>query len=98
MLRLKYFYLPPVELGVLSHLFGVQKNPKSLQTKDFGFFIFTIFSYVESSMSENSAILSYSPKNSSISSSTVPMPAIPKFSTRTFATLGERNAGSVGPR
>ena len=24
LLRLKYFYLPPVELGVLSHLFGVQ--------------------------------------------------------------------------
>ena len=33
-----------------------------------------------------------------ISSSTVPIPAIPKFSTKTFATLGLRNAGSVGPR
>ncbi|WP_417018587.1 hypothetical protein, partial [Anaerotignum sp.] len=27
LLRLKYFYLPPVELGVLSHLFGVQEKP-----------------------------------------------------------------------
>ncbi|WP_417018279.1 hypothetical protein, partial [Anaerotignum sp.] len=26
LLRLKYFYLPPVELGVLSHLFGVQQK------------------------------------------------------------------------
>lgn len=34
----------------------------------------------------------------SISSSTVPIPLIPKFSTRIFATLGLKNAGSVGPR
>ncbi len=40
----------------------------------------------------------YLPKNSSRSSSTVPMPAMPKFSIRTFATLGDRNAGRVGPR
>ena len=32
------------------------------------------------------------------SSSTVPMLAMPKLSTRTFATLGERKPGSVGPR
>ena len=32
------------------------------------------------------------------SSSTVVMPPMPKFSTSTFATFGERNAGSVGPR
>ena len=37
-------------------------------------------------------------KNNFISSSTVPIPAIPKLSTRTFATFGERKAGSVGPR
>ena len=36
--------------------------------------------------------------NIAISSSTFVMPPIPKFSTRTFATFGERNAGSVGPR
>ena len=35
MLRLKYFYLPPVELGVLSHLFGVQEKPKALENKGF---------------------------------------------------------------
>ena len=40
----------------------------------------------------------FSPKNSFKSSSTVPIPAIPKFSTNTFVTLGERNPGSVGPR
>lgn len=39
-----------------------------------------------------------SPKNSSMSSSTVPIPAIPKFSTRTLATFGDRKAGRVGPR
>ncbi len=33
-----------------------------------------------------------------MSSSTLPMGAIPKLSTRTLATLGERKAGSVGPR
>lgn len=33
-----------------------------------------------------------------ISSSTFVIPPIPKFSTRTFATLGERKAGNVGPR
>lgn len=38
------------------------------------------------------------PKKSSISSSTEPMPAMPKLLTRTFATFGERKAGSVGPR
>ena len=38
------------------------------------------------------------PKNFSISSSTVPIPAMPKFSIKTFATFGLRNAGSVGPR
>ena len=42
-------------------------------------------------------VLDYS-MNNLISSSTVPMPAIPNVSTNTFATLGERNAGSVGPR
>jgi len=33
-----------------------------------------------------------------ISSSTVVIPAIPKFSTNTSAIFGERNAGRVGPR
>ena len=33
-----------------------------------------------------------------ISSSTVVIPAMPKLSTRTFATFGDRNAGNVGPR
>jgi len=33
-----------------------------------------------------------------ISSSTVVIPAIPKFSTNTFTIFGERNAGRVGPR
>ena len=32
------------------------------------------------------------------SSSTVPIPAMPKFFTSTPATLGDRKAGSVGPR
>ena len=36
--------------------------------------------------------------NISISSSTLFIPPIPKFSTNTLATLGERNAGSVGPK
>ena len=33
-----------------------------------------------------------------MSLSTSVMPPIPKVSTSTFATFGERNAGSVGPR
>lgn len=33
-----------------------------------------------------------------ISSSTFVIPDIPKFCTRTFATFGERKAGSVGPK
>ena len=33
-----------------------------------------------------------------MSSSTVPIPAMPNFSTSTLATFGERNAGRVGPR
>ena len=37
-------------------------------------------------------------KNILISSSTLVIPPIPKFSTNTLATLGERNAGSVGPK
>lgn len=37
-------------------------------------------------------------KNCFKSSSTVPMPAIPKRSTSTWVTFGLRNAGSVGPR
>ncbi len=32
------------------------------------------------------------------SSSTFVMPPIPKFSTKTLTTFGERNAGSVGPK
>lgn len=43
-------------------------------------------------------ILSYAPMKSLISSSTVPIPAIPKVSTNTFATFGDKNAGSVGPK
>ncbi len=31
MLRLKYVYLPPVELGVLSYLFGVQQKSAFLK-------------------------------------------------------------------
>jgi hypothetical protein len=38
------------------------------------------------------------PKNIFKSSSTFVIPPIPKFSTKTLATFGERNAGSVGPR
>ena len=38
------------------------------------------------------------PKNNFKSSSTDPIPAIPKFSINTLATFGERNAGSVGPK
>ncbi|MNL85479.1 hypothetical protein D3C87_2138050 [compost metagenome] len=34
----------------------------------------------------------------SMSSFTVVMPLIPKVSTSTLATFGERKAGSVGPR
>lgn len=37
-------------------------------------------------------------KNSFKSSSTVPIPAMPKFSTSTFATFGDKKAGRVGPR
>ncbi len=33
-----------------------------------------------------------------ISSSTVPIPAIPKFLTNTSATFGDKNAGNVGPK
>jgi len=33
-----------------------------------------------------------------ISSSTLVIPPIPKFSTKTLATFGDRNAGSVGPK
>ena len=36
--------------------------------------------------------------NISKSSSTLVIPPIPKFSTRTLATFGERNAGRVGPK
>jgi len=36
--------------------------------------------------------------NISISSSTLEIVPIPKFSTNTLATFGERKAGSVGPR
>lgn len=43
-------------------------------------------------------ICSYASKNIFISSSTLPMPAIPNFSTKTLTTFGERNAGIVGPR
>ena len=38
------------------------------------------------------------PKKRFRSSSTVPMPAMPKVSVSTLATLGERKAGRVGPR
>ena len=37
-------------------------------------------------------------KNNFISSSTVPIGAIPKFSTSTPATAGDKNPGRVGPR
>lgn len=37
-------------------------------------------------------------KKSFRSSSTVLIPEMPKFSTKTLATLGLRNAGRVGPR
>lgn len=40
----------------------------------------------------------YAKTNFSISSSGLPIPAIPKLSTRTLATFGDKNAGSVGPR
>ncbi len=40
----------------------------------------------------------YLAKNNSMSSSTVPIPDMPKVSTSTFATLGDRKAGSVGPK
>ena len=33
-----------------------------------------------------------------MSSSTLVIPPIPKLSTNTLATFGERNAGSVGPK
>ena len=41
---------------------------------------------------------SFQPTRSFMSSSTDPMPAMPKFSTSTLATFEERNAGRVGPR
>lgn len=40
----------------------------------------------------------YSPKNIFISSSTFVIPPIPKFSTKTLATFGDKNAGNVGPK
>lgn len=42
--------------------------------------------------------LYYFPKNNSISSSTVPIPEIPKLSISTLATFSDKKAGSVGPR
>jgi peptide deformylase len=45
----------------------------------------------------NSSYITH-PKKSFRSSSTVPMPAIPKFCTKTLATLGDRKAGRVGPK
>ena len=33
-----------------------------------------------------------------MSSSTVPIPAMPKFLTKTSTTFGDKKAGSVGPR
>ena len=39
-----------------------------------------------------------SPKNIFISSSTDDIPPMPKFSTRTFVTFGDKNAGRVGPK
>jgi hypothetical protein len=36
--------------------------------------------------------------NNSMSESTVSIPAIPNFSTKTFATFGDRKPGRVGPR
>ena len=42
--------------------------------------------------------LFYFPRNSSMSSSTLPIPAIPKLSTNTLATFGDKNAGNVGPK
>lgn len=40
----------------------------------------------------------YSPISSLMSSSTVPIPAMPNISTKTFATFGLKKAGSVGPK
>jgi len=40
----------------------------------------------------------YAFMNNSISSSTVPIPAIPNVSTRTLATFGDKNPGKVGPK
>ena len=40
----------------------------------------------------------YAPINIAISSSTFDIVPIPNVSTNTFATFGERNAGSVGPK
>ncbi|GEM_PF-3862388 len=40
----------------------------------------------------------YAPINIFISSSTLEIVPIPKVSTNTLATFGERNAGSVGPK
>lgn len=36
--------------------------------------------------------------NASISSSTEPIPDIPNSFTKTFATLGDKKLGNVGPR
>ncbi len=43
-------------------------------------------------------LFSFYPIKFLISSSTVLMPPIPKFSTSTLATFGDRKAGRVGPR
>ncbi len=44
------------------------------------------------------ALSSIYPINIFKSSSTFVIPAIPKLSTKTLATFGDKNAGSVGPR
>ena len=43
------------------------------------------------------AVIFY-PNNIFKSSSTLVIPPIPKLSTKTFATLGDKNAGRVGPK
>lgn len=53
------------------------------------------FSYV---FTARYTLLYYALKKSFMSSSTEVMPAMPKLFTNTLATLGERNAGNVGPR
>ena len=44
------------------------------------------------------SIFHYAPKNILRSFSTSVIPAMPNFSTRTFTTLGDKNAGKVGPK